>query len=187
MKLIVKLARAGLIHGDFNEFNLLVKESFLEEEEDGEYGNGVAERDLEMESRSRKRDGNQILQLREMEKKGTGGSVDGGFDLRGQADDRRRGGFMEKEGEKVENGNGFQRIVKIETEKTRDEEEVEDEDEDEDSEESENEDEDEEDYEERREAKEKAKEEIHFQDGTTIKPILIDFPQMVSVQHENAE
>ena len=32
MALIVRLARAGLIHGDFNEFNLLVKE--LREDED---------------------------------------------------------------------------------------------------------------------------------------------------------
>lgn len=33
MDLIVRLARAGLIHGDFNEFNILVKEDRKEGEE----------------------------------------------------------------------------------------------------------------------------------------------------------
>jgi len=34
MDLIVRLARAGLIHGDFNEFNILLREADPDNEED---------------------------------------------------------------------------------------------------------------------------------------------------------
>lgn len=184
MKLIVRLARSGLIHGDFNEFNLLIKESKEidqdykdQDEEEIEEQSRLVEKEKRIEKSERIR-GNGIKveemrdRLNEVEKDGD----DEGFDLRGKAQFRRNGGLLklDRDREVVENGNGFQRIVSVRND---------DEEESDESEEEEN--SDDEDEDEEREAEEEEK--IHFKDGTIIEPVLIDFPQMVSVEHENAE
>lgn len=178
MKLIVRLARSGLIHGDFNEFNLLIKES---KETDQDYQDQDQEEIDQDQRKSERVRGNGIKveemrdRLNEVEKDGDDLGL--GFDLRGKAQFRRNGGLLklDRNREVVENGNGFQRIVSVKND--------DDEDDSEESEDDDDEDEDEDDDGEREEEEEK----IHFKDGTVIEPVLIDFPQMVSVEHENAE
>ena len=156
MALIVRLARAGLIHCDFNEFNIMVREvredeeDLEDEKEDGVWGmgNGLA------------RGGAQPADL----------------------DDDGLGEYQLKPGERIERGNGFERIYRAEP--AVDSEEGSD-----DSEEY-SEDEDTDDEGEEREFDEDGTNEglkIDLSDGSAIEPILIDFPQMVSVEHADAE
>jgi len=117
MALIVRLARAGLIHGDFNEFNLLVREIRNEEEDD---------------------------------------SVSAESDTPA-TDDRSEG---------VEaHGKGFTRIVKTDS---ASEEESGEEDEEEDD-------------------TSPLNQVVELGEGVQVEPILIDFPQMVSTDHPNAD
>ncbi|PWN40488.1 hypothetical protein IE81DRAFT_361208 [Ceraceosorus guamensis] len=146
MNLIVRLAKAGLVHGDFNEYNLLVLEKQSEDEVDAE--NTTYREETKNE---RLRD--------EREESVTADGV-------------------------VEKGNGFERIVSRNASHTpseangracgeNDEHEKQDAgDEDSDLDGS---------------GEEIDETEIHLQDGTTLSAVLIDFPQMVSVEHLNAE
>lgn len=52
MELIVRLARVGLIHGDFNEFNILVKEEDVETGQDDKAGEGQDDEPSEMQEGS---------------------------------------------------------------------------------------------------------------------------------------
>lgn len=122
MALIVRLAKAGLIHGDFNEFNLLVREIY----EENEYEEGEASA-TEVQQ-----------EMSEAE-------------------------APEPEGITVEKGKGFERVVIPDEDGEEDDEDLYDEDEDEND------------------------ELITFEDGVQVEPILIDFPQMVSIEHPNAE
>lgn len=117
MALIVRLARAGLIHGDFNEFNLLVREIRNEEEDD---------------------------------------SVSAESDTPA-TDDRSEG--------VEEHGKGFTRIVKTDS-ASEGESEEEDEEEDDTS---------------------PLNQVVELGEGVQVEPILIDFPQMVSTDHPNAD
>ena len=128
MELIVRLARVGLIHGDFNEFNILVKEIHEEGDEDDE-GEGNASAAAEPEEP-------------EEEDLGIDGNV------------------------QVEQGKGFERVIATDAE--------------DDEEESEEEDSDE-------EAAEGLDAPIELSDGVRVEPVLIDFPQMVSIEHPDAK
>ena len=119
MELIVRLARSGLIHGDFNEFNLLVREVHDEEDDDEE--KQVAQEAREQEAQETHEPEEPALQSAHV----------------------------------IDSGRGFERVV------------VED-----DSDDA---------------ASDVSDGEIHFDDGVQVEPVLIDFPQMVSVDHPNAE
>ena len=126
MALIVRLAKAGLIHGDFNEFNLLIRE--VQEESEYENQEPVAQPQPEEETQ------------------------DDATDVPGAT---------------VEHGKGFERVVLPEGHDGPEE-----------ASESEDEEgggDDEDD------------EMITFEDGVQVEPVLIDFPQMVSIEHPNAE
>lgn len=139
MRLIVRLARAGLIHGDFNEFNLLIRE--IEPPADEENPNAPAVRGLQ----------------REVERKA--------------AEEESSAGIEAGPGEYVESGKGFERLVAVpETGSDYSESDEEDEEEEQEA-----------------EGEIDEQERIHMKDGSTVEPVLIDFPQMVSVEHENAE
>lgn len=158
MALIVRLARAGLIHCDFNEFNIMVREVRVEEEDD-EYETGKEK----------------------MTVWGTGKGLTRGTDTDGEDED---GDYQLKPGERIEKGNGFERIYRVQNgNKSSDESEDE-----ESSEEEENEEDDETDSpDEFDETGTNEGLKIELSDGSAIEPILIDFPQMVSVEHANAE
>lgn len=119
MALIVRLAHAGLIHGDFNEFNLLVREVY----EEGEYEEEFAEP--------------------------------------AQAPEPEQDEPKLIEGATIEQGKGFERVVLNDAGEEEEEEEEDDEEDDD--------------------------ELITFEDGVQVEPILIDFPQMVSIDHPNAD
>ncbi|KAE8213084.1 hypothetical protein CF327_g3346 [Tilletia walkeri] len=112
MKLIVRLARAGLIHGDFNEFNLLVREihddKINEEYEEGYGPDGPIPRVINVESHAQ-------VQGIQPAKKESGGDESSDED----DDDLGEG--------------------------------------------------------------------IYIDEGVRVEPILIDFPQMMSVEHDNAK
>lgn len=150
MKLIVRLARAGLIHGDFNEFNLLIRE--VSNTSDDEYES----------------DSGRAPPAKESQPKSTG--------RRDQIDEPQHSGLEADlaEGQQIERGKGFERLVAPPSLQTDQDEASEAED---DSEEEEEDDDD-----------EAASEgQVHLGDDVTVEPILIDFPQMVSINHENAE
>lgn len=124
MALIVRLARAGLIHGDFNEFNLLVREIHQEQDEED-----------------------------------------------GSIDEKRHIPATDDDSEDVmEHGKGFTRIVKLDP-----------------ASEEESEEDEEEDEEEEEENVNPLNEVIELGEGVQVEPILIDFPQMVSTDHPNAD
>ena len=167
MALIVRLARAGLIHCDFNEFNIMVREvppADEDEYEKEETGDGVWGR------------GNALAKR---------GAED--------VEDEGEEGYQLKPGERREKGNGFERIYRVNGQETNVAEEDEDDSDYDDDEEDEEDDDPEEDIpsaEEQEEFDEDGTNEglkITFGDGSAIEPILIDFPQMVSVEHINAE
>lgn len=122
MALIVRLARAGLIHGDFNEFNLLIREIHQDHEDENEE-----------EASSEK-----IVEPVSEEKDAV------------------------PENAVVEHGKGFTRIVQVEQENDggEDDEEVDDSD--------------------------SSAQSIELSEGVEVEPVLIDFPQMVSIEHPNA-
>ncbi|WFD21888.1 non-specific serine/threonine protein kinase [Malassezia equina] len=122
MALIVRLAQAGLIHGDFNEFNLLVKEVYPDSDEEDEA---------------------QVPSLNH--------DTNSTEPVTAPADDAP-----------VERGRGFERVLAPPTAPENEE----------DSEE---------------ELDDNDDEVIAFEDGAQVEPILIDFPQMVSIEHPNAE
>lgn len=159
MALIVRLARAGLIHGDFNEFNIMVRE--VKEAGDDEYeGDGD--------------DAHGVWARPEVTQPGS----------------KARSALQEERqlqpGERVEKGNGFERIYYDDT-GDREERPAESDDEESASDGSSDEDEDDEEVEEFDGDGTNEALRIDLRDGTSIEPILIDFPQMVSVEHPNAE
>lgn len=158
MALIVRLARAGLIHCDFNEFNIMVRE-VRDKDDDDEY---ESEKD-------------------KMTVWGTGQGLARGF----QQDDEEEGEeYQLRPGERIEKGNGFERIYRVqEGDKSSDESEEDEED----SDEEESEDEETYSPDEFDESGTNEGLKITLGDGSAIEPILIDFPQMVSVEHANAE
>lgn len=152
--IIVRLARAGLIHCDFNEFNIMVREAKDGDEE---------EEELEEDENS--------IWSRAKASYAETPEEDVEYKL--------------KPGERIEKCNGFDRIyfdpslVKHDTEKQASEEQ---ESESDDSSEGEEEEVEEFDQEGTNEALR-----VTLKDGSSIEPILIDFPQMISVEHANAE
>lgn len=140
MALIVRLARAGLVHGDFNEFNLLVLE----------------QRDNEEEPEEAMSDEKAGPSLPSVASHANGSSAPGA-----SADDI------------VESGKGFERFIASDEQASAGSE---------GSSSGSSASSDEEDGE---ELAGSAK--IHLETGTTVTPIVIDFPQMVSVLHINAE
>lgn len=149
MALIVRLAKAGLIHGDFNEFNLLIKEKGDEDTEDEEAANSrqPSTKESSTTAHDSSNGDEESLQI--------------------------------QPGEKVERGNGFERVIATHSEappiRADGGEEASDTDSDDDSiSGSDRDDED-------------AEEPIHLADGSTVEPVLIDFPQMISVMHVNAK
>ncbi|WFC98580.1 non-specific serine/threonine protein kinase [Malassezia yamatoensis] len=124
MALIVRLAKVGLIHGDFNEFNLLIREMDMDYHEDEHSG-------PDQEEQTETTDSDQ-----------------------------------EAPGVTIEQGKGFERVV-LPNELGSS------------SEEDSNSDQDQDEY--------SDDEMIRFEDGVQLEPILIDFPQMVSIQHPDAE
>lgn len=161
MKLIVRLARAGLIHGDFNEFNLLIRE--VTNPSDDEYESDSARAVPPTESRPKnapRRDQPELSQ----QHNANGLKADTAL------------------GHEIERGNGFERIIAPASLQAADQErkelsESESEDED-DEEEADHHDDD---------ADAASDGQVHLGDDVTVEPILIDFPQMVSINHENAE
>lgn len=149
MKLIVRLARAGLIHGDFNEFNLLIRE--VSNSSDDEYEDGPIKSQQQQPKSSTTKAGDDAQQN------------DAGLEAE-LAD-----------GQQIERGKGFERLVAPASLQTAEE----------DSEEYSDEDSD--DDEEAEDDDAASEGQVHLGDDVTIEPILIDFPQMVSVNHENAE
>lgn len=149
MKLIVRFARAGLIHGDFNEFNLLIRE--IQPEEDAEYEGG----DTAWVNRQ---------------------------DVLGAENEKstleRYKPLKVGEGEKLETGKGFERVIADPSSQPQANGHDSDSDSDSESEDEE---------EEEEEGEEEDGERITFESGARIEPIVIDFPQMTSVEHENAE
>ncbi|KAL4400000.1 Serine/threonine-protein kinase Rio2 [Malassezia pachydermatis] len=123
MALIVRLARAGLIHGDFNEFNLLIREIYP----DSEYESDEADSANDDSPADTPMDPVEIL-------------------------DHGR----------VEQGKGVQRIIADPIGPDEIKESDQDDSEDDDD-------------------------VIELGDGVQVEPILIDFPQMVSIQHPNAD
>lgn len=164
MALIVRLARAGLIHCDFNEFNIMVREVRNEEEDEDEYetwrsnltvwgtGNGLSRGVQDDEDEKENEEDYQLLP-----------------------------------GERIERGNGFARIYRVDGDNSKEENHEEYSshyDSENDDSDSEAEEEEEEDFD-ADGTHEGLK--ITLKDGSAIEPILIDFPQMVSVEHINAE
>lgn len=123
MALIVRLARAGLIHGDFNEFNLLIREIYP----DSEYESDEAGSTNDDSPADTPMDPVEVL-------------------------DHGR----------VEQGKGVQRIIADPIGPDEIKESDQDDSEDDDD-------------------------VIELGDGVQVEPILIDFPQMVSIQHPNAD
>ncbi|PWN47843.1 hypothetical protein IE53DRAFT_227395 [Violaceomyces palustris] len=165
MKLIVRLARAGLIHGDFNEFNLLIKEI----KNEGSEG-------TESEDRP------------QVEEKGPRGRA-AQASMKDVAEKMKEPAPVSEslvvgQGERIERGKGFERVIKEATAgETENDSESEEEEEDDDDE-----DDDEDDATEEGEGVEDDGDgQIYVEDGVRVEPVLIDFPQMVSVEHENAE
>ncbi|GAK66635.1 RIO1-domain-containing protein [Moesziomyces antarcticus] len=156
MKLIVRLARAGLIHGDFNEFNLLIREvsTASDEEYDSDSAGAPPARDPQPSSSSR-RDPTDSAQQDTLEAELA-------------------------EGHQIERGNGFERVVAPAQSQLPDVDDVDDVSDEVDQEDEEEDDDDE-------AASETSERQIHLGDDVTVEPILIDFPQMVSINHENAE
>jgi RIO kinase 2 len=138
MKLIVRLARCGLIHGDFNEFNLLIREVSNASDDD------EAPDTRHSPTKAALSNPTHVANL----------STDHNL----PTDDNY----------KVEKRNGFERVIVDPAHEASEES-------DQDGEEEEEED----DYAE--------EDQVHLADDVTIEPILIDFPQMVSINHENAE
>ena len=156
MKLIVRLARAGLIHGDFNEFNLLIRE--VADPSDDEYESDAAKPAPVKESRSdsvSKRD-----QAVTPPQRGDAG-------LEAELQNRQQ----------IERGNGFERVF-APTSLSHTSDPTAEEDDGSESEQEEGADED---------ADSASVGQVHLGDDVTVEPILIDFPQMVSINHENAE
>ncbi|GAC77492.1 serine/threonine protein kinase [Moesziomyces antarcticus T-34] len=160
MKLIVRLARAGLIHGDFNEFNLLIREvsTASDDEYDSDSARAPPARDPKPSSSARP------------------DSIDPAQQDTLEAE--------LAEGHQIERGNGFERVVASDQSQSPDGEDASDEDGQEDAEEEEEEEDDDDDDD---AASETSERQIHLGDDVTVEPILIDFPQMVSINHENAE
>ncbi|PWY97104.1 hypothetical protein BCV70DRAFT_203156 [Testicularia cyperi] len=160
MKLIVRLAKSGLIHGDFNEFNLLIRE--VKNSDDDEYDSDVPQQTAETKD-PRGRAANPIVKQYSED-----------CDI-----DRDASEVPLSEGQRIERGNGFERVVAVSSEGTNridgDAEQAEAE-EDSSSDDGEEEEEDGD-----------SGEQVHLDEGVTVEPILIDFPQMVSINHENAE
>ncbi|MCO5599783.1 hypothetical protein L7F22_053890 [Adiantum nelumboides] len=156
MAIIVRLARAGLIHCDFNEFNIMVREAKEQGEEDEED---------ELEE-----DENSIWSRAKANMTGTS-----------EGDEE----YKLKPGERIEKCNGFDRIYfdpsAVEQDMVKEANEEEEEIDSNESSESERETE-EFDQEGTNEALR-----VTLKDGSSIEPILIDFPQMISVEHPNAE
>lgn len=140
MALIVRLAKAGLIHGDFNEFNLLIRKKH---EDDQGAKEGL------------KQAHNWATNLASSEQEPEDGTL-----------------LTLQPGERLERGKCFERILVA----LADTEEVGKSDDDGDDG-GDNDDEDE-------AQDEKA---IRLADGSTVEPVLIDFPQMISVLHPNAD
>lgn len=155
MELIVRLARAGLIHGDFNEFNLLVLEKRSQDDE-YEDGDEPFKADTSIGPFGQKVGTAPPPQL--------------------------------KPGEKWETGKGFERVV-AEGGNPTDLERAAEEDEDGQSDSAS--------YSEDAGSSSSASSTssqqhgnanaIQLTDGSTVTPILIDFPQMISVLHPDAE
>lgn len=150
MALIVRLAQAGLIHGDFNEFNLLVKE--IRDDEDNTDENDATPK------HQRKVPAD-------------------------QSDAENESDFVAEDAT-VEYGKGFARVVQgpprandnetkkdaVDVSKTYSDE---DEDEDEDEDVS--------------DISVDTEQVIDLGEGIRVEPVLIDFPQMVSIEHPNAD
>ncbi|KDN39679.1 hypothetical protein K437DRAFT_258950 [Tilletiaria anomala UBC 951] len=144
MKLIVRFARAGLIHGDFNEFNLMIKEVEADD------------RETEHECHTQYKD-------------------DTAARTEEQSSDPRRLPLQASDHERIEEGRGFQRLVLAPQAQA-----IEDAP-------SQKRLQGEEDGSSDEECDDEGGERVTFDDGTEIEPIVIDFPQMISVEHENAE
>ncbi|SPO32784.1 related to RIO2 protein [Ustilago trichophora] len=154
MKLIVRLAKAGLIHGDFNEFNLLIREvtNPSDDEYESDSGRAPPSKNAQPSSTSRRE---QIHAQQQQHEAGLEADL--------------------AEGQQIERGNGFERLVASASLQTADEyasEEEEDDSEDEDEADDDD---------------AASQGQVHLGDDVTVEPILIDFPQMVSINHENAE
>lgn len=158
MKLIVRLARAGLIHGDFNEFNLLIRE--VTNPSDDEYGSDS---------------GRAPPAVKDPQSKSV--SLQGGRRLPGEA------GLVADvaEGQQIERGKGFERLLASASAQTAEQAGAAGIEADEDLSE------DEEDDDPDRDDDAASEGQVHLGDDVTVEPILIDFPQMVSINHENAE
>ncbi|PWN20643.1 hypothetical protein BCV69DRAFT_290326 [Microstroma glucosiphilum] len=144
MSLIVRLGKAGLIHGDFNEFNLLIREKRTPEEDEHEQPHDP---------------------FKQYPSNGPFGQKVGTEPPPQLA-----------EGEKWEEGKGFARVVATAATSANGGPSNGSDDEDEEPQESEDED-----------AVNQDESPIHLSDGATVEPILIDFPQMISVLHPNAD
>ena len=157
MKLIVRLARAGLIHGDFNEFNLLIREvsNPSDDEYESDSGRAPPAKDSQPKTTSRRE---QAEEQQQQQEPGLEADL--------------------AEGQHIERGKGFERVVASASLQTTD-----------DATSSADEDEGEESDEEEEGDDDQAASEgqVHLGDDVTVEPILIDFPQMVSINHENAE
>ncbi|PWN31210.1 uncharacterized protein FA14DRAFT_140239 [Meira miltonrushii] len=155
--IIVRLARAGLIHCDFNEFNIMVREAKQE---------GDEEEELEEDENS--------IWSRAKASLAESPEDDGEYKL--------------KPGERIEKCNGFDRIYfdpnLVEQDKREQASEEEEESESDGSSEGEEEEEEAEEFD--QEGTNEALR-VTLKDGSSIEPILIDFPQMISVEHANAE
>lgn len=154
MALIVRLARAGLIHGDFNEFNLLVKE--IRDDEDNTDENDTIPKHQRIE--------------------------------RADQSDAENESDFGAEDAIVEHGKGFARVVQGPPRANDDEEEKDAVDvpktySDEDGDEDEDEDEDED----ISDISVDTQQGIDLGEGIRVEPVLIDFPQMVSIEHPNAD
>jgi RIO kinase 2 len=163
MALIVRLARAGLIHCDFNEFNIMVRQAGRDGEDDG-----ADEDDKEEDIWARAK-----------------GLTHG--EIRDTAEGQDE--YQLQPGERIEKGNGFERIYRVDESLQDEQQESQEGTESDDDDEIEN---DEEDglSEEQREFDAIGTNEalrVQLKDGSSIEPILIDFPQMISVEHPNAE
>lgn len=153
MKLIVRLARAGLIHGDFNEFNLLIREVTNPSDDEYESDSGRAPQASDTQSKSASR--------RDQD------------DAAHQPKDVGLEAAL-ADGQQIERGKGFERVIAPASSQTQDHGEVEQSE----SEDGMNDDDD---------ADAASEGQVHLGDDVTVEPILIDFPQMVSINHENAE
>ncbi|SJX65336.1 related to RIO2 protein [Sporisorium reilianum f. sp. reilianum] len=154
MKLIVRLARAGLIHGDFNEFNLLIREvtNHSDDEYESDSGRPAPSKEPQAHSASRR---DQLVDPSQ--------KTDAGL----EAD--------LAEGQQIERGNGFERVI-APTSSSQSADPTEEEESSDSEEEDDGHDDD-----------AASEGQVHLGDDVTVEPILIDFPQMVSINHENAE